>query len=378
MAESYPMKIPAKDLKRCPGLIWVLFLAAPALFFPAASIPEESDTALQLIGKMGQAAQSLNYEGIFVYLRNHQLKAIRVIHKVDKYGEYERLISLNGIPREIIRTNEFVTCILPANKAVLVDERHYPDKEVARSRGFPSNQDFPRRLPARLKAIREYYQFSLGEPGRIIGKETQRIIIAPKDKYRYGFRLWVDNETGLLLKFVMVGEKERALEQMMFTSLLFPEEIPDDKLIPTVTGREFSWRENEPLDVEASDWKSQWQVGWLPAGFTLVAYDKYLLPNNRKPVEHLVYSDGLSSVSIFIERIVRGHRSHLHGFLSMGAVNAYGTIQALHYLTVVGEVPHITVERIGKSIRYIADSQLSPTTAGSLRSSQAKQANQVK
>lgn len=349
------MKIPVKGFKRHQELILVLFLTAPVAFLSAASVATESDTALQLIGKMGRAARSLDYEGVFVYLRNNQLKAIRVIHKTGQDGEYERLVSLNGVPREIIRRNDLVTCIFPDDKAELINERRYPDKEVARGGSLHGNHDFPRRLPAQLETIRKYYQFSLGEPGRIIGRETQRIIIAPKDRYRYGFRLWVDNKTGLLLKFIMVGEKGRALEQMMFTSLLLPQEIPETELAPAVTGKEFSWREGDSLSVESSDWESKWQVGWIPAGFTLVIHDRYRLPSNPEPVKHLVYSDGLSSVSVFIERIVSGHRSHFHGFLNMGAINVYGTIQALHYLTVVGEVPHITVERMGKSIRYIAD-----------------------
>lgn len=353
MAASYPMKIPTEGLKRHQGLILVLFLTVPAVL--ATSIPNESETALQLIGKMSQAARSLNYEGVFVYLRNNQLKAIRVIHKTDEEGEYERLISLNGTPREIIRRNDLVTSIFPDNKTGLNDGRHYPDKEFASGKSFHNNHDFPRRLPVKLKTIRKYYQFSLEGFSRIIGRETQQIVIAPKDKYRYGFRLWVDSKTGLLLKFVMVGEGRRSLEQMMFTSLLLPQEIPEARLAPAVTGREFSWRESDSLNVKPSDWKSKWQVGWVPAGFTLAVHDKYQLSNNPKPVEHLVYSDGLSSVSVFIEHVVSGHRSHFHGFLSIGAVNAYGTTQALHYLTVVGEVPHITVERIGESIHYIAD-----------------------
>jgi sigma-E factor negative regulatory protein RseB len=344
------MKAPVRCYQ---GLVFILFIAFLTAFFLTAVRANEADTALQLIERMGRAAQSLNYEGVFVYLRNDQLKAVRVIHKADEEGEYERLVSLNGAPREIIRNNELMTCILPDDKAVLVDERPYPDKALARSKNFHNNNSFPRRLPARLKAMDEYYQFSLGESDRVAGRDSQRVVIVPKDQYRYGYRLWVDNKTGLLLKAIMVGEGGQVLEQMMFTSLLLPKEIPDAKLVPEVTGREFSWREGEPLGIVVSDSDSHWRVGWVPGGFTLVAHAKQLLPNGQVPVEHLVYSDGLSSVSVFIERIIRDRRSHLHGFSSMGAVNAYGTIQALHYLTVVGEVPHRTVERMGKSIRYI-------------------------
>lgn len=343
------MKAPVKHPQGFAGILLFTILTVP---LPAVSIAKEFDAALQLIDRMGRAAKSLNYEGVFVYLRNNQLKAVRVIHKTDEHGEYERLVSLNGVPREIIRNNELVTCILPDDKAVLVDEHRYPDKVVAGGKNFHGNNGLSRHLPSKLKAMREHYRFSLGEPGRIAGRKAREIIIAPNDEYRYGYHLWVDNETGLLLKTIMMGEGGRALEQMMFTSLLLPEEIPDTKLVPAVTGREFSWREGEPLSTEAGDYESKWQIDWIPAGFTLVAHGRHLLANGQVPVEHLVYSDGLSSVSVFIERIMRVQQSHLHGFSNMGAVNVYGTIQALHYLTVVGEVPHITVEQMGKSIRY--------------------------
>jgi sigma-E factor negative regulatory protein RseB len=333
------MKVPVNCYQ---GFASALLLTVLTTFSSAISVAGEFETALQLIDKMGQASKSLNYKGVFVYWRNGQLKAIRVIHKADESGEYERLISLNGVPREIIRNNELVTCILP------------DDKGAARGKNFHDKNSFPKRLPTELKAMYEHYRFSLGEADRIVGRKTQQIIIVPKDQYRYGYRLWVDNETGLLLKTVMVGEDNRALEQVMFTSLSLPAKISDADLAPAVTGREFSWREGEPLNIDASDYESRWKVGWIPAGFTLVAHGKHWLPNSQVPVEHLAYSDGLGSVSIFIERIIGVHRSHLRGFSSIGAVNAYGTTQALHYLTIVGEVPHTTVERMGKSIRYVS------------------------
>lgn len=352
MDVSYPMKAPAKHFQR---FFCTLLLTILATSLPSASLGKSSDTALQLIDRMGKAAESLNYQGVFVYLQNSRLKAVQVIHKVDEYGEHERLVSLNGMPREIIRNNELVTCILPEDKAVLVDEHRYPDKAVvARSKSFRSNNGLSRRLPAKLKAMREHYQFSLGKPDRIAGRETQQVVIVPRDQYRYGYHLWIDRETGLLLKTVMTEDGGQILEQMMFTSLLLPAKIPDTELVPTVAGREFSWREGESLSMDPDNHESKWKIGWLPAGFALVAHSRDLLPNSQAPVEHMVYSDGLSSVSIFIEPVRHTKRSHLSGFSSMGAVNAYGTIQALHYLTLVGEVPHITVERMGKSIRYLS------------------------
>ncbi|WP_096527357.1 MucB/RseB C-terminal domain-containing protein [Candidatus Nitrosoglobus terrae] len=316
-----------------------------ALMISSLAIANESDTALQLINGVEQASKSLNYKGVFVYLRDSQLEAVRIIHKADELGEYDRLISLNGMPQEIIRNNGLVTCVFPDNKT-----------GSARGENFHDKNYFPKRWSTKLKVIGDHYQFSIGGMDRVAGRSAQRVIITPIDQYRYGYRLWVDSETGLLLKTTMIGKEGGTLEQIMFTSVLLREKIEDTDLLPTVAGKKTSCRQSKPLKVEASDYESKWEVDWVPEGFTLVAHGKHLLPNSQAPVEHFAYSDGLGSVSVFIEPIMEDHQSYLRGFSSMGAVNAYGIIQALHNLTIVGEVPHTTVERIGKSIHYINSS----------------------
>lgn len=298
--------------------------------------------AMKLLERMGSAAKELNYDGVFAYQTGNRLQSIRIIHRADEQGEVERLLSLNGMAREVIRTNDLVTCIYPEGKRVQVNRRPL-------GRGFPSD------LLSRLSSATPYYQVQIGKQGRVAGRYAQELTITPVDNYRYGYRLWVDKDSDLLLKSELLADNGEALETFSFSSIELGIVIPDHALEPEMTGQEMTWNRTEPetgANMAASKGVSQWQIVWLPDGFVLVAQQNRLKANNNAAVEQRVYSDGLSSISIFMEKI-RARHSHLHGGSKMGAVNAFGTILNAHFVTVVGEIPARTVEKVGNSIGYL-------------------------
>ena len=295
--------------------------------------------AMKVLERMGAAAKQLNYEGVFAYQTGQNLQSIRIIHRSDGQGEVERLISLNGAAREVIRTNDLVTCIFPEGKRVHVNRRPL-------GRGFPSD------LLRRLSSATPYYEVVSGQQGRVADRIAQELVIKPIDSYRYGFRLWVDKDSDLLLKSELVAGDGNVLETFAFSTVELDKIIPDSLLQPQISGKEMTWNRTEPesaVNMAAKKNWSRWQVAWLPEGFSLVAQQNRLKAANGAAVEQRVYSDGLSSVSVFIEKI-RARHSHLHGGSKMGAVNAFGTILSAHFVTVVGEVPAKTVEKIGASI----------------------------
>ena len=298
--------------------------------------------AMQLLERMGVAAKKLNYDGVFSYQMGNKLQSIRIIHRADEQGEIERLLSLNGVAREVIRTNDLVTCIYPDDRSIKVNRRPL-------GRGFPSD------LLSRLSSATPYYQVALGKQGRVADRIAQELVITPIDKYRYGYRLWVDKESDLLLQSDLIAGDGSVLEKFAFSSVSLGLTISDQALKPQVSGHAMSWSRTEPetsANMAANKGVTKWQVVWLPEGFALVAQQNRLKARNGAAVEQRVYSDGLSSVSIFIEKI-RARHSHLHGGSNMGAVNAYGSIIGPHFVTVVGEVPQKTVEKIGASIRFV-------------------------
>lgn len=296
--------------------------------------------AMQTFERMCTAAKQLNYDGIFSYQTGNKLQAIHIIHRANQQGEVERLISLSGVAREVIRSNDKVTNIYPEGETV--QENHRP-----LGRGFPGD------LIRRLKLASDYYQLSLGKQGRVASHYTQEVVVTPVDHYRYGYRLWVEKDNDLLLQSDMVDEHNNVLETFYFSSVEMGGDISEDKLKPQMQGNEMSWNRSGQVEATKTVSKndSAWRIMWVPKGFNLVTQQNRFKARNGAAIEQQVYSDGLSSISIFIEKI-RARHSHLHGGSKMGAVNAFGTIMNAHFITVVGEVPARTVEKVGNSIQY--------------------------
>ncbi|MDO8825396.1 MucB/RseB C-terminal domain-containing protein [Methylophaga sp.] len=312
-------------------------VALLVLFIPTV---QAESASIALLERMSQAAKQLNYEGVFAYQSGKTFQSVRIYHRNDDGTESERLISLNGAAREVIRSDDTVTCINPDGKQVNVSQRPL-------GRGFPSD------LPRRLSSATAFYELKLGDEDRIAGKLTQRVDIKPVDNYRYGYRLWMDKDTDLLLKSELIDEQGEVLETFEFTDIQTGVDIPDASLKAQMSGNEMVWNRTEPGEMTTQDLAtfSNWQTKWLPEGFTLVAHQNRLRSNNGAHVEQRVYSDGLSSVSVFIEKM-RAQHNHFHGGSHMGAVNAFGSVIHAHFVTVVGEVPAVTVEKIGAAIEY--------------------------
>lgn len=309
--------------------LWLFGLAIPAAH--AALTPQ------QLMDRMQQAAQTLTYDGVFVYHHDDHLESLRILHKVEKNGVRERLVSLNGVPREIIRTNSEVLCYLPDENSVMVEHR----------RADPHS--FPALLPDTLAGIANHYKLSMGHGGRVAGRKIQSVRVQPRDAYRFGYQLWADQDTGLLLKASLLDEHGSVIEQYMFTHITIGGAIAESDLNPQNRGRGLVWHRPEPGTSAPST--HRWAVTQLPAGFVQTEDMSRHLPNHRLPVEHLVFSDGLAVVSVFIEPVSDVTESaRITGPTRIGAMHAYGRTVADHQITVVGEVPAATVNMIGESV----------------------------
>lgn len=304
------------------------------------SITVKADSeAMSLLERMVTATKQLNYDGVFTYQTGNKVQAIRIIHKANEDGEVERLLSLDGAAREMIRTDDIVTCIFPEGKKVNVNRRPF-------GRGFPSD------LLRRLKSATPYYNVALGKEGRVANRMAQQLVVKPVDNDRYGYHLWVDKESALLLQSDLLTEKGEVLEKFSFSSVNLDITIPDEALAPEMTGHQMSWNRVETVDPKLiEDEGSAWTIGWLPTGYGLVAQQHRRKMNNKHLVEQRVYSDGMSSVSVFIEPSRTKH-GHFKGHSKMGAVNAYGAVVDDYFVTVVGQAPQHTVEKIGHSIHF--------------------------
>jgi len=300
---------------------------------------DSGDDGRQWLERMSKAAQSLNYEGTFVYQNQGKLEAMHIVHAMDKDGERERLVSLTGPKREVLRDNQVVTCILGDRQSVHVNKSR-------------PRTPFPFSLPKELMQLEKYYAFTVEGQDRVAGRDCRVVAVKPRDNLRYGRRLCVHDGNHLLLRSEVTSPEGRVIEQVMFTSVAFPDHIDESELLPDLGGANYTWQREPEQQPEPGDQPadSHWKVFEVPEGFMLTDHSWHQLSANEPGVEHWVYSDGLAIVSVYIEAS-SGHREDYNGVSHRGALNVYGTMVDDYYVTVVGEVPRRTVEMIGSSVR---------------------------
>ena len=313
------------------------------LLFGLVGVPVTStiagEAAMDWLMKMSDSVSKHSYDGIFIYRHGDQLETMRVVHRNEDGSSRERLVSLNGEPREIIRNDRDVICYLPEKRSVVVEHRKTREK------------NFPALLPDNVGVISASYKIGLGSKDRVATRATQMVFVKPRDKYRYGYQLWADEQTGLMLKANLLDEERQLIEQFMFTQIDIGKRIPSRDLEPGYSGKKWVWhreRQNEPKLSEDKRWK----VTSLPTGYRLTRQMARHLPMRDMVVQHLVFSDGLAAVSVFIEPESHKKKKPMTGATGMGAVNAFVTTVNGHQVTVVGEVPAATVEMIGRSVSY--------------------------
>jgi sigma-E factor negative regulatory protein RseB len=314
--------------------------ALAALFVTLVNTQARAESeARGWLQRMSGAAHSLNYVGTFVYQHRGNLEAMHIVHAMDEDGERERLMSLTGPQREVLRDNEVVTCILADSQSVVVNKSR------------PRNP-FPASLPQELTELERNYRFEVKGSDRVAGLRCRVVAVQPRDAFRYGRELCIHEDTYLLLRSAVTGPRG-AIEQIMFTSVEFPERIAEDDLLPGLGGAGYTLKREPDQQPEAGDHATgelRWVVQQVPDGFMLTDHNWHQLSADEPGVEHWVYSDGLASVSVYIEKSQK-EKDAYSGMTHRGALNAWGTMVAGHYVTVVGEVPRRTVELIGRSVR---------------------------
>lgn len=295
----------------------------------------EEDVRLWL-QRMVNAVHSLNYDGTFIVLHNDQLESMQIIHTTDNNGERERLVSLNGVAREVYRDNASVTCIAPDFKSISVGNR-------AGGRGFRAV------FSVDTNQLSDYYDFHMLGEERVAGRQARVVAIIPRDAYRYGYRLYLDTEHALPLKTDMLNVSGVPISQLMFTRLQVhnsSHEIAEYSL----DGKEdYQWVQQKPMRAVSNHQFSGWSFSDLPKGFDVTLHSKRKPGKEADEIDHFVLSDGLASLSVYIEA---DDDVGLRGSSTMGTVNAYGDAISGYQVTAVGEVPGMTVERIAKSLRF--------------------------
>lgn len=310
-----------------------------SLLLPTVANAEPPTDPLSWLGKISTASQRLNYVGTFSYQSGKQIETSRIAHRSDGEGEFERLEVLDGSPREVIRSANEVRCVLPEQRTVIIDKPG-------------SRRAFPARLPASFNGLAESYRIHKGEIGRVAGYEAQSIILEPRDDMRYGHVLWAEVQTGLLLKSRMVDERGEMIEQFSFSDLRIGGEI-DKALLKPRFDRGEGWRVVSVRGDEVAKSESGWTLRNPVPGFSLTSVVRRPLGAERGEAIHLVFSDGLAAISVFVEPAA-GDNGAGSGPSSSGAINIFKRNTGSHIVTALGEVPARAVQRVAEGMEATA------------------------
>jgi sigma-E factor negative regulatory protein RseB len=309
-----------------------LALVTAALLHTGLAAAESADW----LARMAQALRTQNYEGVLVYAQGGRMESMRVVHRYHQGREQERLQALSGDPREIHRDGDTVTCILPEARAVKIERRAL--------RGL-----LPGLSRASAEEIAAHYELQELGSARLVGRSCRAVSVRPRDAFRYGYRMWIDEETAVPLKVELLDADGEPLEQIMFTQISFPARIDDSAFAPSEPGRHYAWIRHQAT-TESAPAAAVWVADQLPPGFRLVMQERQMMPGLKEPVAHMVFTDGLATVSAFIAP--QGAPRKLKGLSRRGAVSAYALRVDDFHVTVVGEVPPATVEMIANELRY--------------------------
>ncbi len=280
-----------------------------------------------------QAAVKLNYRGIVSYMKDSQIESLQVFHGFRNGLEQERLLSVNSPMREVIRTEDKVTCYYPDTKSMSVDIK-------------PSRHSVLLDLPANLAELSRHYSFSLGDVEYVARRPARVVLIEPKDDLRFARRLWIDEETKLPLKFEWLDEHKQVVEQMVFNSFALEPSIPAEELAPS-TQVDSAWKvkQHEILPAESLIWT----LDGVPDGFHMMSYTRLKRGSDNRAIAHILLSDGVSSVSIYIDQLT--NESFQVRPKRIGAINTYTRKLDNYLITVMGEAPAKTIQAIANGIR---------------------------
>lgn len=297
-----------------------------------AVVPAHADEAQDWLTRLGQAEQQQSFYGTFVYERNGSFSTHNIWHRVQDGKVRERLLQLDGSAQEVVRIDGHTQCVSGTLVAGLGDSPN------SSARAFDPQK------------IKNWYDLAVVGKSRVAGRAAVIVSLTPRDQHRYGFELHLDKETGLPLKSLLLDDKGRLLERFQFTQLVTSETPSDNDLRPGSDCKVVNLENEKALAVKTAQ---VWHSDWLPPGFELTSSSARKDPETKTLVNSLMYDDGLARFSVFLEPLngatVTDTRTQLGPTVAVS--RRLTTPQGEMMVTVVGEIPVGTAERIALSMR---------------------------
>lgn len=298
------------------------------------------DDVWLLLQKTAYAARELNYQGVFVYQNGKQTSSVQITHMNNDGQEMTRNVVLdNGVQtgqsREVYSQGSNIVIFRPQNQKMVIEKRR-------------GQNLFPAMLPTELETIKVSYNARLGALEYVAGREAQIIELIPNDAFRYSYKIWADTEYGLLLKMALLDNKKQTLEQIAFSRIDMLYSQDANWFQPKIdVSKNYVMQDTTAVNrVE-----SNWIVTELPAGYSKVDHIALAVPGKAAPVDQMIFSDGIASVSLFIEPLTKGMRPKM-GHMLIGSTNICANVIEGYQITVVGEVPEATVMQIARAVSF--------------------------
>lgn len=306
-----------------------------AMLLVAAPLAQAQGYAAQWMARVTQAARNLTYSGTVMVRQGTNFETFRLTHLYENGEESEKLLSLDGPAREIVRSATEV-------------RYYFPDAKVVRIEPRTIRNVFPSLSPEQTSNLAQYYEFKLVPGGRVAGRDTEMAVFHPRDGMRYGHRFWADPANGLLLKSRLVNEKGDIIEEFAFTDVTVNARIDKDMTKPSWTSLPSDWtiKRGGPGEVVPKD--TDWVVNKLPPGFIKISEGFRTFPGRTEPSAHLVFSDGLVSISVFVEPFTMTQSQV--GLTQTGGLAQYTARSDAFRVVAVGEAPPATVRQIAQSV----------------------------
>ena len=295
------------------------------------------------LSRIHEAANQRNFQGTFVVSGGGAVASARISHFLEGNNQFERIESLDGQARHVLRHNDLVQTVWPGKRLALIEQR-----DLLAS--------FPALLQAGDDRITEFYDVYRQDADRVAGHEAHVLWVKPKDAYRYGYRLWADKASGLLLRADVLGERDDVLETSAFSDVVIGVKPQPDMVLHAMKKLE-GYRVVRPVLTPTSLEAEGWALRDGVPGFRQVSCVKRPLDTGAtekeaveaSPALQAIYSDGLTHVSVFIEPFnAARHLRPLHAF-----VGATQTMMRKHgewWVTVVGDVPPGTLRMFAKGL----------------------------
>lgn len=313
----------------------LLAVTSTGLWAGSSTAQHSGEEVRSWLDRMNNAVEELNYRGSYVHASEANAETFNIVHRFQDGEVRERICSSEGQGREIIREGDDVRTVRPDRQRVELEQLDGTSTALSGAVRYSDG-------------LSNYYRMKTYTKGKVAGRETQIVSISPRDDYRYGYRIWLDLETALPLRYQIRDSDGDIVEQILFTKIEYVDTIADAELEPEIDIEGFSWRRPIREEYEASS-DELWGVERLPAGFRLSAAKRSLLAGSQFPVQHLVYTDGLATVSVFVAD-PRSEYQLEEGFGGRGSTNSFTLEIDKRLATALGQVPRLAVQLFATSL----------------------------